>query len=77
MLSSADLFALTARLRRNFPRHAEVLALCDEAERLSHASVTNGVTSHVTNVTSQNGYVTKPRRDRSAYMREYRSRPKG
>lgn len=74
MLSSADLFALTARLRRHFPRHVEVLALCDEAERLSHASVTSDVTRHVTNITSQEA-------DRSrlgmAYMREYRSRPKG
>lgn len=74
MLSPTDLFALTAKLRRNFPRLAEVLALCDEAERLSHASVTNGVTSHVTIL---KGYVTKPRRGRAAYMREYRSRPKG
>jgi hypothetical protein len=29
------LFDLTARLRRQFPRHDSILALCDEAERLS------------------------------------------
>jgi hypothetical protein len=32
---TADLFALTARLRRAMPRNPDVVELCDQAERLA------------------------------------------
>lgn len=53
---------MTDRLRRMFPRHVDVLALCDEADRLQREL-------------SQRGS-RKPKRDRASYMRDYRSRKK-
>jgi hypothetical protein len=33
-MDKTEIVLLIARLRRTFPRHADVLALCEEAERL-------------------------------------------
>lgn len=34
MLPDTEIVALTERLRRNFPRHADVQAVCDVADAL-------------------------------------------
>ena len=53
-----ELFELTKRLRRAMPRHVELLSLCDEAERLA-----------VAGEPVRKG----PKRDRAAYMRDWRA----
>jgi hypothetical protein len=62
-MDRAELFAMTARLRRSFPRHGDVLAVCDEVERLARVDEKPSVTI--------GGH---PKRDRAAYMRDYRAK---
>ncbi len=59
-MEKSDLFELTKRLRRS-TRQPDVIALCDEAERLALAgqSVAKG-----------------PKRDRAKYMRDWRAKQK-
>jgi hypothetical protein len=59
-MEKTALFELTARLRRAFPRVLDVLLICDEAERLANA---RAVPERV-----------KPKRDRAAYMRNWRAK---
>jgi hypothetical protein len=82
------LFDLTARLRRQFRRVLDVLALCDEAERLSKenravsdaimeaASPRRVARAPVTDdmVTRNRTVTSTAKRDRAAYMRAYRAR---
>jgi len=60
-MTKSELFELTKRLRRTFPRVMDVLDLCGEAERLALAGqpIAKG-----------------PKRDRAAYMRDWRAKHK-
>lgn len=62
-MDRSELFQLTARLRRAFPRVMDVLSICDEAERLSVPAARPSPAG-----------VSGPKRDRAAYMRSYRAR---
>jgi hypothetical protein len=57
----ADLFLLTARLRRAQPRNADVLKLCERAEKLAHGRPASAVANAAN----------KPKCHRAAYMRTY------
>lgn len=65
-MDRTELFQLTARLRRTFPRHGDVLVLCDEAERLAVPAPTETFRSN-----PETGLF-RPKRDRAAYMRDWR-----
>lgn len=62
-MSNAATLAAIARLRRSQPRNADTMLVCEELEKRL-----------VTARNHADGNVTKPKRDRAAYMREYRKR---
>lgn len=74
-MDRSELFQLTARLRRAFPRHADVLAICDEAESLSRKGMVP-VVSNTEPSEMRPRLITgaAPKRDRAAYMKGYRAR---
>lgn len=61
-MTKSELFELTKQLRRSFPRAVPILDLCDEAERLVLAGEA-----------PRRG----PKRDRAAYMRDWRAKQSG
>lgn len=83
-MNDAEYLQLIQRLKRQFPRNAELLVLFDEAERRVTdrgyvASLDARTVTNVTKDTPSNGHVTMvtvvtPKRDRAAYMREWRAR---
>jgi hypothetical protein len=78
-LIDPDLFALTARLRRAQPRNADVIELCERAEKLvrEHGTslVANAVNepsmANTATVIGANTAANKPKRHRAEYMRTY------
>ena len=68
-MERSELFGLTARVRRTFPRQPDLLALCDEVERLAAASAAQK------QVAGRAG--STPKRNRAAYMRGYRASKRG
>lgn len=69
-MDNIELFQLTARLRRFFPRHIDILALCDEAERLVRKPPVIDLRENA----GMRGAMSEAKRDRAAYMRAYRAK---
>jgi hypothetical protein len=65
-MTRSELIALTTRLRRD-TRSVDVIALCDEAERLSRPTPIESFQEAASGV-----FRAAPKRDRAAYMRGYR-----
>lgn len=63
-MDNAELFQLTARLRRLYPRSEDVLSVCEHLERLVKSA------TMIKDAELLKSY--PPKRDRAAYMRNYR-----
>lgn len=69
-MDNAELVQLLARLKRTFPRQPDVLAVCDVVEGMMK-TVRQLLDAQA--LRSDPSGLSGPKRDRAAYMRDYRS----